>query len=246
MLAGLAGRLHRPQPVGLHSGRHRPLLPAPLPPCAWVWAWAWREAGLSCCPASQGWLIISSGLGRLQALTRLPAAWCPSSEVEARGHPGSRLGWQDWGSWTAALGQPQPCCLFLFHLLHTHTCTHMHMLRRHLCTCAHTNAHTRVHICTCLHTGAHIHTCTQTFMHVCERRWAHILAHMCACTDTCASMCPHACTQTDTRFLPTAAPPSDTVNGNTCWESRGFAYKLSFLPRLLTGSRPDLGSRAGV
>ena len=179
LLAGPAGRLHRPQPVGLHSGRHRPLLPAPLPPCAWVWAWAWREAGLSCCAASQGWLIISSGLGRLQALTRLPAAWCPSSEVEARGHPGSRLGWQDWGSRTAALGQPQPCSLFLFHLLPTHT-------RAHTCTCCtvicarvHTQMHTRVHICTCLHTGAHIHTCTQTFVRVCGRRWAHILAHVC-------------------------------------------------------------------
>lgn len=189
MLAGLAGRLRRPQPVGLHSGRHRPLLPAPLPPCAWVWAWAWQEAGLSCCTASQGWLIISSGLGRLQALTRLPAAWCPSSDVEARGHPGSRLGWQDWGSRTAALGQPQPCSLFLFHLLHTHTRAHTCTCYTDICARVHTQMHTHARTHARLHRCAHRHSCT------CVGTDGHTYMHTCVHTCTHRYMCIHVSTR---------------------------------------------------
>ena len=99
-------------------------------------------------------------------------------------------------------------------------------------TCTYTCTHTQMHIrtCTCSHTCAHIHmfayrhSCTC----VCTNRWAHIHAHVCAihmcaraCTDTRAPLCPHTCTQTDTWFLPTAAPPGDTINGNTSWGGLG-------------------------
>ena len=213
-LAGPAGRLRRPQPVGLHSGRHRPLLPAPLPPCIW----ARREAGLSCCAASQGWLIISSGLGQLQALTRLPAAWCPGSEVEVRGHPGSRLGWQDWGSRTSAL--PTSALPWKTLTAHTHTrahiYTHTHILtHKHLCTRAHiymhthtytqtfvyTCTHTQMHIrtCTCSHTCAHIHVCIQTFVHMCvhKQMGTHTCTRVCN-THVCTCMHRYTCTLVST------------------------------------------------
>ena len=177
LLAGPAGCLRRPRPSGLHSGRHRPLLPAPLPPCAW----ARGEAGLSCCAASEGWLIISSSLGRLQALTRLPAAWCPGSEVVARGRPGSRLSCQDWGSQTAAL--PTSALLSLPLPLTAHTCTHLHahmcthLIHRHLCTHAH------IYKCTPVH--AHMHIFTHTHAHMCTHLHRDIRAHACAYMHTC-------------------------------------------------------------
>lgn len=227
-LAGPAGRLRRPQPSGLHSGRHRPLLPAPLPPCAW----ARREAGLSCCAASEGWLIISSSLGRLQALTRLPAAWCPGSEVVARGRPGSRLSCQDWGSRTVAL--PTSALLSLplpltahtrAHIyMHTFTCTHVYThvhtrthLKMHTRACAHARVYTHVHIL------AQRHSCTRVRVHTCTCVQSHVYTR--ACTDTRAPMCPHMCAQTDTWFLPTAAPPSDTINGNTYWGQLGVCLQ---------------------
>lgn len=259
-LAGPAGRLRRPQPVGLHSGRHRPLLPAPLPLCVW----ARREAGLSCCAASQGWLIISSGLGQLQALTGLPVAWCPGSEVEVRGHRGSRLCWQDWGSRTAA--PPTSALLSLpFPLtVHTHTCTHLHAhiymhTRAHtytqtlVYTCTHTQMHTRT--CTCSHTCAHtqVHTLAHRHSCTCVRTDGHTYMHTCAiymcahaCTDTRAPMCPHMCTQTDTWFLPTAAPPGDTINGNTSWGGLGVCLQ-ALLPSWSSHQlQAQLGLRAGV
>ena len=253
-LAGPAGRLRHPQPVGLHSGRHRPLLPAPLPLCVW----ARREAGLSCCAASQGWLIISSGLGQLQALTGLPVAWCPGSEVEVRGHRGSRLGWQDWGSRTAALPTSALLSLPFPLTVHTHTCTHLHAhiymhTRAHtytqtlVYTCTHTQMHTRT--CTCSHTCAHTgaHTCTQTFVHMCAHkqmgthtctRVQYICVHMHA--QIHVHPCVHTCVHRQTRgFSPLLPHPVTQSMGTHPGEGWGSAYKLSFLPGLLTSSRPN-------
>ena len=252
-LVGPAGRLRRPQPVGLHSGRHRPLLPAPLPPCIW----ARREAGLSCCAASQGWLIISSGLGQLQALTRLPAAWCPGSEVEVRGHPGSRLGWQDWGSRTSAL--PTSALPWKTLTAHTHTRAHIYMhthilIHKHLCTRArthkcifvHAHVHTHVHTYTCLHTDIRAHVCAQTdghtYMHTCVQYTCvhvHAQIHVHPCVHTRV----HRQTRGFSLLLPYPVTRSMGTHPGEAW---GSAYKLSFLPGLLTGSRPDLGLRAGV
>lgn len=186
----------------------------------------------------------------------------------ARGRPGSRLSCQDWGSQTAAL--PTSALLSLPLPLTAHTCTHLHAH-----TCAHirlkmhtrARTHARVHT----HTYTHVHTpyrqtfvhtrtclqmhtraCTHARVHTHTCTHVHTLAQRHSCTHACAYVHAHVSPGVHTRvhrqtwFLPTAAPPGDTIHGNTYWGHLGVCLQ-ALLPSLSShGSRPNLSLRAGV
>ena len=132
-----------------------PLLPAPLPPCTRA---SRERRAPRCCTASEGWLIISSVLGQLQALPRLPTARHPGSDVEATPPQLPGLGKSDScpANLSSALSSSSTYRTHVHTYACAHTCIHVHTQDTHVhtCACKHT------HMCTPTHTSAHARACT--------------------------------------------------------------------------------------
>lgn len=160
------------------------------------------------------------------------------------GHPGSCLagrigevGQLPWANLSPALFPSTYCP---HRHTHAHTCT--------CCTdiCVRVHTHTNAHTCAHMHMFTHRHTYTlaQTFVRV----WAQMGTHTCTCVR--AQIHVHPCVHTrvhrQTRGFFPLLPHPVTQSMGTHAGKVGVCRQALLPSSVFTGSRPDLGSRAGV